>query len=239
MEISPPIGYGEIVPLQRDQRVRLPEEGAVPDFLRRSNAIPVTFTEFPAVCHHYPIAFVGTGADILPVAVLGLKAGQNLFVTPEGRWQEGSYYPAYGRRHPFCMARVAGAAAEQRLVCVERAALDEQGVALFDAAGQPAPAWQRINSLLEEYEADLERTRELCGILARLNLLEPMAVQAVPAHQAPFHLDGMLRIAEQRLAALRADDLRLLLRKGVMGRIYAHLLSLDLFGRLLDKATAA
>jgi len=238
MEISSPIGYREIVPLQRDQRVLLPEEGSVPDFFRNSIAIPVTFAEFPAACHHYPLAFIRNGTEVMPVAVLGLKAGQNLFVSPEGRWQEGSYYPAYGRRHPFCMAQIVGGAQEQRLVCVERTALDEQqGTALFDAAGQPLPVWQRINGLLEEYEADLSRTRELCGILARLNLLEPMAVQAVPANQPPFHLDGMLRIAESRLEALRAEDLRLLLRKGVMGRIYAHLLSLDHFSRLLERAT--
>lgn len=228
--------------MQRDLRARLPKEGTVPPFFRTSNAIPVTFTEFPAACHHYPLAFVrtGNGADVMPVAVLGLKAGQNLFVSTEGLWQEGTYYPAYGRRHPFCMARVAGAAEDQRLVCVERAALDKHhGTPLFDADGQPLPVWRRINSLLEEYEADLTRTRELCDIVARLHLLEPVVLQAVPKNQQPFHLDGMLRIAEHRLEALRAEDLRLLLRKGIMGRIHAHLLSLDHFGRLLDRATAS
>ncbi|MDP2811552.1 MAG: SapC family protein, partial [Rhodocyclaceae bacterium] len=241
MEISPPIGYGEVIPLQRNQRVLLPEEGSVPPFFRHSNAIPVTFAEFPAACHHYPLAFVraGAGTETLPVAVLGLKTGQNLFVSPEGRWQAGAYYPAYGRRHPFCMARVSGEPGAQRLVCVERAALDDrQGTPLFDADGEPVPAWQRIHGLLEEYEADLARTRELCDILSSLNLLEPVTVQAVPAHQPPFHLDGMFRIAENRLETLRAEDLRLLLRKGAMGRIYAHLLSLDHFVRLLDRATA-
>ena len=37
---------------------------------------------------------------------------------------------------------------------------------------------------------------------------------------------------------LTADQLRTLVRKGVLARIYAHLLSLDNFGRLLDRKAA-
>jgi hypothetical protein len=38
MQINPPFGYSEIVPLYRGQKVRLPAPGALPEFCRRVKA---------------------------------------------------------------------------------------------------------------------------------------------------------------------------------------------------------
>ena len=45
------------------------------------------------------------GFWMYPVALLGLKKNQNLFVDKSGKWN-ADYIPAYARRYPFCMARV-------------------------------------------------------------------------------------------------------------------------------------
>ena len=52
-------------------------------------------------------------------------------------------------------------------------------------------------------------------------------------------LTGMYRVAEARLAELEAVVLKELVQKGVLGRIYTHLLSLDNFQRLLGRRSAA
>jgi hypothetical protein len=63
-------------------------------------------------------------------------------------------------------------------------------------------------------------------------------MQATLAGGAPMNLTGMHRVNEARLEFLTADQLRTLVRKGLFARIYAHLLSLDNFGRLLDRKAA-
>ena len=50
-----------------------------------------------------------------------------------------------------------------------------------------------------------------------------------------MNLTGMYRVEEKKLAVLNAAQLKNLMKKGVMGRIFAHLISLDNFGRLLDR----
>ena len=61
------------------------------------------------------------------------------------------------------MARVTLENKEQnnRLICVEKDYIAEKGEKFFDAKGEPLEKWQNIEKLLREYEADLERTREL------------------------------------------------------------------------------
>ena len=57
MDINPPFGYKEVVPLQKSQKVRLLAPGEVPDFARKLNAIPISYTEFALAARHYPIVF--------------------------------------------------------------------------------------------------------------------------------------------------------------------------------------
>lgn len=243
MTIAPPFGYKEIVPFLKTQKVRLPKAGELPAFVRESNAVPVSFTEFQLVGREYPIVFTAGGKDksaIAPVAVLGMVGAENLFVR-DGKWESGTYVPAYVRRHPFCMARVQGAApAEQRLICIEKGFVDETGgEAMFDDAGKPAGRWPDIEKLLSEYEADIERTREMCAILADYGLLEEFTLQATLAKDrgGAMHLTGMQRVREAALENLNAAQLKNLVRKGILARIYLHLLSLENFSRLLDRKT--
>ena len=92
-----------------------------------------------------------------------------------------------------------------------------------------------MEKLLEEYEADLERTKEMCGILADYGLLEPFTLQATLNAGGSMHLTGMFRVDEKKIEFLNASQHKNLIKKGVMSKIYIHLLSLDNFGRLLDR----
>jgi hypothetical protein len=233
------------VPFLKTQKARLLGNGEVPGFARRSNAIPISHTEFQLVARECPIVFTSgdDGKTFAPVAVLGLTAGENLFCGGDA-WAPGVYVPAYARRYPFCMAKVTLDKVQQkdRLICIEKAFVDEQrGEALFDAKGQPSPKWTEIERLLSEYEADLERSREMCAILSDYGLLEPFTMQAtLPKEKggAALHITGMHRVSEKSLENLNAAQLKNLLRKGLMARLYMHLLSLGNFARLLDRKAA-
>jgi hypothetical protein len=241
MQIAPPFGYKEVVPFLKTQRVRLLAAGEVPEFVQRGNAVPISHTEFQPIARHYPIVFTtgDNGKTFAAVAVLGITQGENLFYA-DNRWAAGAYVPAYARRYPFCMARVNLNKVEQkdRLICVEKGSLDEGGEALFDAAGQPSEKWKGMERLLAEYEADLERMREMCALVSDYGLLEPFSMQATLRKEkggGSMQMTGMHRVAEKNLENLNAAQLKNLMRKGYLARIYLHLLSLENFGRLLDR----
>lgn len=242
MQISPPFGYSEIAPFLKTQRVTLPAPGALPAFSKKLNAIPVSYTEFNVAYRDFPLVFSSgdNGQSFAPVAVLGLEANENLFLVNDG-WLPQTYIPAYLRRYPFCMARVTLDNVEQqeRLICIEKSFVVEDGKAtgdlLFDDKGQGSERWKVIEQLLQEYEADLERTKEMSSILSDYGLLEPFTMQATLNQGGAMHMTGMFRVDERKLEFLNAAQHRNLIKKGIMGKIYTHLLSLDNFGRLLDR----
>ena len=241
MDIRPPYGYQEIIPLTKHHRVVLPEGGKLPVVFRSITALPLSFTEFAVASRDYPIAFVSSdaGGGFVPMLVLGLENQQNLFVTKEGAWDGDVYLPAYVRRYPFCMTRVTVDGREQpeRVVCVEKRAINDKGDALYDEKGDPLLLWEERRKLLFEYEADLVRSEEMCRMVARLQLFEPFTMQAVPTGGTPLAMTGMHRVAEQKLAELAPDAIKELVQKGVLARIYAHLISLNNFARLLERRT--
>ena len=240
MQISPPFGYREIVPLHKSNAVMLPAPGFLPEFVGSTNAMPVSYTEFGIACRDYPIVFTSNdgGKSHAAVAVLGLGQNENVFVR-NGAWETGTYVPAYVRRYPFCMARVTVSKSEQqnRLICIEKSFLGE-GEKLFDKDGKAVEKWAPIERLLREYEADLDRTRELCAILADYQLLEPFTMQAAQPGGQPLNLAGMFRVKEEKLEHLNAAQHKNLFKKGIVGRIYAHLLSLENFGRIVGRRVA-
>jgi hypothetical protein len=109
---------------------------------------------------------------------------------------------------------------------------------MFDAAGQPSEKWKGVERLLSEYEADLERMREMCALLADYGMLEPFTMQAKIKQEkggGSMQLTGMHRVAEKNLENLNAAQLKNLICKGYLARLYLHLLSLENFARLLDR----
>lgn len=233
MELTPPHGYEAIVPLRKEHRVRL-SEGATAAFARRLNALAVSLAEFTAAARDYPIVFASldAGKSYAPLIVLGLEAGANLFVDAAGDWQRGAYLPAFVRRYPFCISKlyVDGEARSERVVCVAQAEIDESGVALFEN-GEPSARWRALEGLLAGYEADLDRTAQMCAALARLQLFEPFVL-----HSGSLRLSGMHRVSEPKLRELKPASHKMLVGKGYMGLIYAHLHSLENFTRLVQRA---
>jgi hypothetical protein len=242
MKIIAPYGYDEIVPLRKDHRVLLPA-GSAPAFCRRLNALAISLAEFSIAARDYPIVFatLDGGKTFAPVIVLGLEQSANLFIDAAGDWDRAVYFPAFVRRYPFCISKlyVDGEPKSERVVCVAKAYIDAGGIELFDAAGAPTPRWQAIERLLAEFEADLDRTAQMCAALARLQLLEPFSIQVLAGDRDQVRLAGMHRVSEAKLRDLKPASHKLLVGKGFMGPIYAHLHSLENFTRLAARRKQA
>jgi len=242
MKMTAPYGYGEIVPLRKEHRVRL-RAGGAPAFCRRLNAIALSAAEFVPAGRDYPIVFMTLdhGASFAPAAVTGLDADSNLFVDAAGDWDRGAYLPAFVRRHPFCLSKlyVDGEPQGERVVCVAADCVDASGEALFSADGQPTAPWREAERLLAEFEADLDRTAAACATLARMQLLEPFTMQVLAADATQVRLGGMYRVTEARLRDQKPAALKMLLERGLMGLAYAHLHSLENFSRLAARRRSA
>jgi len=242
LKITPPFGYGEVVPLKKTDRVRLPAPGATPEFCRSTNALALSLGEFAVAARDYPIVFAGGGTakPYSPVIVLGLADRQNLFVDAAGAWDAATYVPAYLRRYPFCISRLhaEGEKEDRNVICVASAQLHRQGTPLFDAEGAATPQWQAAQRLLEEYENDLDATARTCALLFELDLFAPFTFQVTRDATPQLTLQGMHRIDEDKLKALDAGKHKELVTQGLMGKIYAHLHSLDNFARLYRRSAA-
>ncbi len=241
LKITPPFGYDEVVPLQKQDCVLLPR-GATPKFCRSINAIAISFSEFTQAARDYPIVFAsGDGAQTFaPVAVLGLADKQNVFINAAGDWEPSAYVPAFVRRYPFCISKlyVDGKPRSERMVCVAKAHLDRQGIALFDAEGKATARWEPIERLLQDYENDLDLTAQMCATFAKLGLFSPFQFQVMQGETPTLTLQGMFRLDEGKLANLKPASLKALLSKGLMGKAYAHFHSLENFARLYNRALA-
>jgi len=213
--------------------------GAVPSFAAGMNAMTISLAEFAVAARDYPLVFVPVADGYAPLAVLGLTDRDNLFVT-DGHWAPDVYVPAFVRRYPFCLSRVIldGVAQADKLVCIDRAYVDNSGASLFDVRGEPTQRWAERQRFLIEYEQDLEQTAQMCAGLAKLDLFEPFSMQATQGLRRQWQLQGMFRINEQKFLDLKPASHKILATKGWAARIYAHLFSLANFARLHERAQA-
>jgi hypothetical protein len=193
-----------------------------------TNSVPLTGAEFAASARHFPILFVNDANNQpSPIALLGLRRDENLFVDDKGNWA-GGYIPAFIRRYPFVLIEKPG---EQDLTV----GIDEafqgfnasEGEAIFDGEGKDTPALQRAITFLNAYQADAKRTADFVAELVRLDLLVPQAINVQQKDGHKFKLDGFSIVDESRLGALGDSDAGNLVRNGFMGWIYMHLLSVN------------
>ncbi|RME35105.1 MAG: hypothetical protein D6786_02945 [Gammaproteobacteria bacterium] len=241
-EIPSPAGYGQLVLLDRHLHRELGvSQRAVRQFQARLSSIFLTAQELSRAARFFPIAFVrNPGTEgFLPMAITGLVQGENLILDASGEWPSGIYKPAYVRRFPFCTVRIRNeeqpAQPPQVVVAVQEDALSRDAQPpLFDGEGVPNAAWHEYESLIHEMETAVEETRTFCHNLARLDLLEPFEAHVQPKDLKALSVKGLHRVNESRLNALTGNAVKKLMKDGQLSRIYAHLLSLDNFDRLLD-----
>ena len=206
-------------------------------FSAKTNSVPVVGVEFTELAREYPIVFVkGADGSFLPVALLGLRENENLFVAPNGTWQ-GHYIPAFLRRYPFVPAETGQG---QVVVCFDASASvinQEVGEKFFEGE-QPGKTLSNMVALLQDYQLQAVRTLELCKRLSENDLLVESNAQAELAGGASFRLSSLFVVDEKRLHALDKDQVHALFGSGELGLIYAHLMSLGNLQRLLEKLGA-
>src|SRR5215468_4157783 len=77
--------YESAVPVSRERHGNVyVDVGSDYAFSRHVNSVPLMATEFANAALEYPVVFGETGAVVIPAAVLGLRADENLYVGKQG-----------------------------------------------------------------------------------------------------------------------------------------------------------
>ncbi|EIL95456.1 SapC protein [Rhodanobacter spathiphylli B39] len=238
--------YENPVPLNRNEHKDLRMK-VVPNvkFAMNAHSVPLTGVEFGLAARDMLIVFAGSSvADAGPVALLGLRQNENLYVDAEGHWAPDTYVPAFVRRYPFVLAeKPAGQEGDDFTVF-----LDEkyegfnttEGERLFKEDGTDTELLTNAVGFLGDFQQNVARTRWFMQQLNKHELLEPRNVQLQKqgkdgAQGKSINLNGLFVVNEEKLRALDEKTTHEFLREGVLGWIYAHLLSLSNIDRLAHR----
>ena len=195
------------------------------------NALFVAGAEFGDVCREYPILFVRAGTDpqgkpqVAPIAAFGLAPKENLFL--RGSEWRAHYVPALLRAYPFALGRVGPDQRGVLSIDIGWKGLSQtEGVPLFDEAGEPTEHLKTMTQQLQQIELEVQRTRELGRVLLDKDLLREMRFDADLPGGEKLKVDGFFTVDEKQLGKLSDADLLTLHKSGVMGLVYAHLVSM-------------
>jgi hypothetical protein len=232
--------YERPVPLNRTQHKDLRLKG-IPSlkFAAAAHSVPLTGAEFPVAARDVPILFAGQSMDDAgPMALLGLRQNENLLVDENGQWAQGVYVPAFVRRYPFILAeKPEGADGDDFTVFLDEAYEgfgSDEGERLFKEDGSDSEMLANAVGFLGEFQQHVTRTHWFMDQLRKHQLLEPRNIRLEKDGNA-INLNGLFVVNEEKLRQLDEKTAHEFLREGVLGWIYAHLLSLPNIDRLAQR----
>lgn len=229
-----PLLYTSPRPLDKatDQKLCLKSDAGF-GFAAEAMAIPLAITELPQAARTYPVVFAADG-DPVPLAVTGLEAGRNLFIDEHGQWRTACYVPAYIRRFPFIFQRSPDG--QQMVLCVEDGApclTTGEGEPLFEGESLGSTG-QRALDFVTAFQREFDGGFEFAKALTDSDILIPQEATIRLNDGQEMRLDGFRVVEEARFNAL-SDEVFLDWRKrGWIGLVYCHLLSLNNLASLVD-----
>lgn len=202
------------------------------------NSVPLTAVEFAQASTEYPVVFTGTDKGVLPAAILGLRANENLFLGPDGRWR-ARYVPAFVRRYPFIFSQDEAGTTFTLNIDESFEGFNQagRGERLFDAEGEQTQFLRGILGFLQDYQAHHQRTRLFCDRLVEWKLLQPMQAQFTLGNGEKRSLTGFMAVDREKLKALPAELVAEMLARDELECLFLHLASLRHFQEMLDRAT--
>lgn len=237
-----PLLYKELVPLNSGQhggwRSRTTDKAI---WLARQNIVPLTAEEFAEAQRHYPIVF-SLGDKPVPLALMSLNDGINVFVEADGTLPESVYVPAYARRYPFMLAKVSAENTELSLCFDPTTDLVgdfADGAPLFDN-DNPTDSCKATLGFCEQFEIAGQKTEGFVAELLKHGLLRDgeTTIQPEGAGQ-PFIYRGFQMVDEAKLRELPGELLAEWNKNGLLALVYLHLVSLqrmrDIFARQVQR----
>ena len=193
-------------------------------FAQKINAVPVSAAEIFLACKFYPIVFTLEN-PVRPLALLSLQKDENLFIDKEGNWS-APYVPAHIRRYPFILGERKDT--DVFSIMIDRDAphfSKKKGDLLFNKEGEPEEVVENAKKFLMEFHQQLVITENLLSEVAEKNLLESQQFNIQKDGEKESY-GGFRGVSENKLKELDDETAGKWVRSGVMGVLYAHLISM-------------
>lgn len=194
-------------------------------FTTKTNAVPVNLIELPQIAHFYPIAFSNDGMAT-PVAIMGVRNDENLFINSKGEWEKDTYIPSYIRRYPFILTEVNNG--EALSLCIDETddvIVNDNKNPLFDDESKPTELAQNAMEFCKSYHGASQQTLEFSKALADSGLLIERTAELVVKGNQKINFSGFAIIDEEKFNKMDDDTFNEWRQKGWIGAIYAHLFS--------------
>lgn len=194
-------------------------------------------TEMRQLQSTYPLLFQ-TAPDsetLLPVALLGLTQGENLFLSESG-WATDSI-PLMMRKGPFFIAKEKQSNGELNSVI----AIDDnhpkiqtsEGEPLFLELGGYSDHLEKTIGILERIESSHEHTAQFAQTLSTMHLVSPVSFSITLRNGNAFSLDGFYGIDEEAVSQLGSQALGELHQRGFLTPLYMMIASQSQLSRLI------
>jgi hypothetical protein len=187
-------------------------------------------SELKEASKHFPIVFPlkeETNQPCLPMALLSFEKGKNQFVSADGKWT-AEYIPQHIKRYPFIFAAVPGKK-NQFVVMLDMEASQlnkTEGIAFFNEKGEPEEIITRVQEFLEKFQLDISRTQALTTLLEEKDVLVSKQF-TISSGDKKKAVGGFRVVDVKKLENLDDATLAAWVRNGLMGIIYAHLISIS------------
>ncbi len=190
--------------------------------------------EFRNLQAHYPVVFrKNAQGQFEPVALLGFKDGQNLFLTRQG-W-DATYIPMTLERLPFLIGFSSDREPMMHIDLDHPRVSRTQGEPIFREFGGNTEFLERMSSLLLAIHQGLGATEHFIGALLQRDLLESFVLDIQLNDGSQNRLAGFYTIKEERLLDLNGAALERLNRAGHLQAIYMAIASLSNFRALIER----
>lgn len=224
--VQMPLFYNSPVPLDSKEHkdLGLKKEFGL-DFTKGVNAVPINMIEMPQICHFYPIGFA-PDETATPVAIIGLRDNENLFLDNNDQWVQNTYIPAYIRRYPFIFSEIPGK--DQLSLCIDlnKKVVESNGEQpFFEEDGKPTQLSQNALEFCKSYHAAAQQTIEFGRALHEADLLVERQAEINIGDGKRINFAGFRIIDEEKLSTLDDKLFMEWRKKGWLPFLYAHLFS--------------
>lgn len=205
------------------------------DFVSNELVLPIVLAELHKILPYYSIGFTYEESKFIPVILLSVEKGINVYVDSQSRWL-GSYVPAVLRGFPF---KLADDGKGNNVLCVREHYLSQNNDdnPLFSIGSEVHMEVLKIMEFLADFEINQRATLKAAEQLAKEELIVPweLVVEIKNPRSRNFKIDGLYRIDEEKMKMLdvhRFSDLR---RSGALDLAYAQIFSSKQLDQLVNR----